>query len=64
MNARFYFQSSVLNVGFTFQPNLLASLYRVMWFGFTYYEWFVVVYIGIFNKNSLVRFWFDLTTDT
>ena len=70
MNIRFYFQDPVLNgltfvyiiilfcTEYLFQSNLLAGSDGVVWFDF-YMVWIgLEFYVNIFNKNSLVGFWF------
>ena len=57
VNARFYFQGPALDMRLTYMSNLLAGSYGVVWF-LPSMGWFGVVYVNIFNKNSLVWFWF------
>ena len=57
VNARFYFQGPALDIGSTCMSNLLAGSNGMVWF-LPSMGWFEVVYVNIFNKNSLVRFWF------
>ena len=70
VNTRFYLQDPVLNgltfvyiiilfcTEYLFQSNLLAGSDGVVWFDF-YMVWIgLEFYVNIFNKNSLVGFWF------